>query len=312
MTNITVEKPIEDQEAVQAPKAARKRIVLNAWTATLLLSQLPLVFARDLLGTDITWITPAWIGLAVLLYVITFVWQTLKPLRSYFAIMALVILFAYGLTPFVVQSQIWNGLIDNALPLVSLFAVRILLTIETLIVLGALFMMGLKRKDMFLTIGNMAAPVKGITFPGQKQSLSWVIFGTVMAILLGGLFFTFMISENPDALSSLSAALPWMPLVLVSAVLNAFAEEGMYRAAPLALLLPAVGSRHAVWLTAVWFGLGHYYGGIPSGPFGFVQSGLLGLLLGKAMIDTRGMGWPMIIHIVLDTIIFTFIAATMG
>jgi len=104
----------------------------------------------------------------------------------------------------------------------------------------------------------------------------------------------------------------WLPLILLSAALNAFGEEGMFRAAPLSALLPAVGPRHALWLTAIWFGLGHYYGGTPSGPFGFVQTGLLGLLLGKAKLDTRGMGWPWIIHVVLDTIIYFFVAATMG
>jgi len=43
-----------------------------------------------------------------------------------------------------------------------------------------------------------------------------------------------------------------------------------------------------------------------------VQTGLLGLLLGKAMLDTRGMGWPWIIHVVLDTIIYFFVAATVN
>ena len=57
---------------------------------------------------------------------------------------------------------------------------------------------------------------------------------------------------------------------------------------------------------------GPLLGGTPSGPFGFVQTGLLGLLLGKAKLDTRGMGWPWIIHVVLDTIIYFFVAATMG
>jgi hypothetical protein len=70
-----------------------------------------------------------------------------------------------------------------------------------------------------------------------------------------------------------------------------------------------VGPRHALWLTALWFGLGHYYGGVPSGPVGFVQSGLLALLLGKAMLDTRGIAWPWTIHVALDTVIYLFIAA---
>ena len=100
-----------------------------------------------------------------------------------------------------------------------------------------------------------------------------------------------------------------LPLILLTAALNAFGEEVMYRAAPLATLLPAVGPGHALWLTSLWFGLGHYYGGIPSGPVGVVQAGLLALLLGRAMLDTGGMGWSWIIHLAIDTVIFSFIAA---
>jgi hypothetical protein len=61
-------------------------------------------------------------------------------------------------------------------------------------------------------------------------------------------------------------------------------------------------------LTAVWFGLGHYYGGIPSGAVGAVGVSLLALLLGKAMVDTRGMGWSLIMHIAIDTVIYLAIA----
>jgi hypothetical protein len=61
---------------------------------------------------------------------------------------------------------------------------------------------------------------------------------------------------------------------------------------------------------AIWFGLGHYYGGIPSGVFGFVQSDLLGALLGRIMLDTRGMGWSWAIHVLLDSIIYFFLAVS--
>jgi len=31
-------------------------------------------------------------------------------------------------------------------------------------------------------------------------------------------------------------------------------------------------------------------------------------LMGKAMLDTRGLGWPWIIHMTIDTAIYTFLA----
>ena len=153
----------------------------------------------------------------------------------------------------------------------------------------------------------MNAPVGGgKTTPGRKR-LSWAILGPVVAISLGGLFFAFLVSQTPAGSSNISGIVPWIPLILLNAAMNAFGEEVTFRAATLGTLLPAISPRQALWMTSLWFGLGHYYGGFPSGPAGLVQSGLLALLMGKAMLDTRGLGWPWIIHVTIDTAIYTFL-----
>jgi membrane protease YdiL (CAAX protease family) len=253
-----------------------------AWVATLLLSNLPLVIARDLLGGDIPWIAPAWIGLAIALVAATYIWQGLKPLRGYFGIMALILLLTLIGTPLITGTSFWDSLFGGRPEMFSLFAYRVLLSVLALVALGILILFGRSRQEVFLTAGDLRAPARGIRIPGRKEPASWLAFGATMAILLGALFFLFMASQNPDALSDFSVVLPWLPLILISAALNAFGEEGLYRAAPLAPLLPAVGGRHALWMTSVWFGLGHYYGGIPSGAIGAVLTGLLGLLPGCA------------------------------
>jgi membrane protease YdiL (CAAX protease family) len=61
-------------------------------------------------------------------------------------------------------------------------------------------------------------------------------------------------------------------------------------------------------ILAVWFGLGHYYGGIPSGPIGAVAGAAVGLLFGRAMIETRGLGWPLALHFASDVAIYAFLA----
>ena len=284
-------------------------LILVAWAATLLLSKLPLVIARDLLGSDIPWITPAWIVTAILLIAATVVWQVLKPLRTYLAIMGVILLAPYVLRPLVQQSSTWRVLIEGHPIMIRVFGDRVLLVLDTLIVLTTLFLLGVKRRDAFLTVGNMNAPVGGQASTTQKRRFSWLVLGTVIAVSLGGLFFTFLVSQNPSVWSNIAAALPWIPLILLSAGLNAFGEEAQFRAAPLATLLPAVGPKHALWMTSLWFGLGHYYGGFPSGPVGLVYSGLLALLLGKAMLDTRGLGWSWIIHLTIDAVIYIFMAA---
>lgn len=307
MDNLVIEPSIESRENVIVRKNPRTLLILAGWAATLLLSQLPQVIARDFLGTDIPWIVPAWLWVALLIFAASFVWQALSPLRKYLLLMALIIVFAYVVTPFIQQTTLWQNVFQGQPTIVAIFGTRVLLAVETLIGLAVLALFGVKRKEMFQVRGDLNAPVEGMRLPGRDRPLRWTVFGTLMAILLGGLFFTFMAAETPITPASFLYLLPWLPLVVLSAVGNAFAEEGMYRAAPLALLEPLVGSNHAVWMTAAWFGLGHFYGGIPSGYAGLVMTGLLGLLLGKAMLDTRGMGWPMIIHVVLDTVVFAFL-----
>lgn len=288
----------------------RRMLILAAWGATLLLSKLPLVIARDLLGTDIPWITPAWIVTDILLIAGTYVWPVFKPLRRYFAIMGIIILLPVVLDILVKQSSIWGVFDESQIIMIRVLGDRVFLMLETLIVLVALYLMGVKRQEAFLAIGNMNAPIGGKVSTAKKTRLSWSVLGTVIALSLAGLFFTFLTSQNPAVLSNMAAVLPWLPLILLSAAMNAFGEEATFRAAPLATLLPAVGPSHAIWLTAIWFGLGHYYGGFPSGPIGLVYTGSLALILGKAMIDTRGMGWSWIIHMAIDTVIYIFFVAT--
>jgi membrane protease YdiL (CAAX protease family) len=96
--------------------------------------------------------------------------------------------------------------------------------------------------------------------------------------------------------------------VIVCAAFNAFGEEVIYRAGPLATLVGVLGSGHAILMMSVWFGFAHYFNSVPEGAIGVIQSGLLALLLGSAMVATKGLGWPWIIHFAIDAVVFASIA----
>ena len=309
MNNLSANQLAKDQEITDTPNFTRATLILTAWIATLLLSKLPLVIARDIFGTDISWIMPAWIGTAALLFIATYIWQSLKPLRAYFSILGIIWLMTF-FAPLVNQTAIWQNLFSGRSEMVALLGDRVFLILEAFILIAALLLMGAKRQDIFLTLGDLKAPLGGQASATRRRYLTWPVLGTVISLLLGGLFLLFLISQNPTALSNPALVLPWLLLILLNAGLNAFGEEILFRGAPLGMLLPAIGPKHALWLTSLWFGLGHYYGGIPSGPVGLIQSGLLALLMGKAMLDTRGMGWSWIIHVTIDTAIYTFLALT--
>ncbi len=109
-------------------------------------------------------------------------------------------------------------------------------------------------------------------------------------------------------LSHLARALPLMPLVLLFAAMNAFGEEMSYRAPQLGALQGPVGPAQALLMTAAYFGIGHFYG-VPYGVIGVAMSFVLGWILGRSMIETKGIFWAWFIHFCMDVVIFTFMAA---
>jgi len=307
MNNLSTDRLVANRESASISAVTRTALALTAWLATLFLSKLPLVIARDILGADLPWITTAWLGIAALLFAATFIWQRLKPLRGYFLVMG--VIYLWTVFDFIIRGlAFWRNLFAAQPEMVVIFGDRVLLLLNALLIIAVLFLLGAKRRDVFLMVGDLSAAVGGEqTTPGRKR-LSWSVLGPVMALLLGGSFFAFLVSQTPAGLSNISVIIPWIPMVLLNAAMNAFGEEVTFRAATLGTLAPAVGPGHALWMTSLWFGLGHYFGGFPSGPAGLVQSGLLALLMGKAMLDTRGLGWPWVIHMTIDTVIYTFLA----
>lgn len=78
----------------------------------------------------------------------------------------------------------------------------------------------------------------------------------------------------------------------------------------LATLEPIGGSKQALWMAAYFFGIAHYFG-TPGGILGGVLSIFMGWILGKAMLETRGLFWAWRIHFLSDVVIFFFLAASL-
>jgi len=216
--------------------------------------------------------------MAALLFIASYLWPALRSLRGYFLVMGAILFLSFGVDPFIKQTIVWQNLFAGQSQMVILLGERVLLVLETLVVLSILLLIGERRRDAFLAVGNLRAPVWRQTSAAKGRNLTRLVFGTGMAVLLASLFFAFLTSQTAGGMAMIAAAFPWLPLILLSAALNAFSEEVMYRAVPLGMLLPAVGAGHALWLASLWFGL----------------------------------GWSLIIHVSIDTVIYIFIAVTMS
>jgi membrane protease YdiL (CAAX protease family) len=180
----------------------------------------------------------------------------------------------------------------------------VILVLEALVLIAIVGVLGYRGRAAFLAVGDLDAP-SGLRFGGR--AIGWARVGPIAAIVLFGLAASFVFT-SVASLGDLDAALSMLPIALVAAGLNAFAENVLYRAGPLAPLVPVVGSRHAIWMLAIWFGLGHFYGGIPSGVFAMLFVIPVGLVLAKAMVDTRGLTWSLVMHFAIDATIYVALA----
>ena len=133
------EEPAHMTKASWHARSANERAMLiwTAWIATLLLSKLPLVIARDLFGGDIAWIVPAWLATAGLLVLASYIWPAIKPLRGYFILMGVILLVGFGLRPLISETAGWSGLFPGLWDMGGVFKDRLLLVLETLTVIDS-------------------------------------------------------------------------------------------------------------------------------------------------------------------------------
>lgn len=170
---------------------------------------------------------------------------------------------------------------------------------------------GITRRDLFLCVGNPAASAQPIPFLGLRKPISWAWLGPAFILVFALVLAPYLyltVHPNFNISDRILRTLPWSFAV---AVLNAASEEFQFRSVLLAHLRGVFRPAEAVLLTAVHFGLGHYFGQ-PSGLLGTLMAGFAGWIWARSMVDTRGGVWAFVIHFVQDMVIFTFLVVGAG
>jgi membrane protease YdiL (CAAX protease family) len=282
----------------------RSRILI-ALLLILLLSDLPQIVLRDGMGIDVPWMPWLLVGVATSLWLVSNFVAGLRPFQSFLAVMAVVLLAIAGLQ-LLFESDAWAATVPaRTQSMVALLATRMVMLVLGIAILAVALLAGATRAEVFLRRGDLDAPTT--TRRKDGSYLRWRRFGALAFAGIMLLMVWFAAPQLPAHID-LAAALPYVAIGAVAAACNAFWEEAAFRAAPLSMLQRAVGPSLAVLMLALWFGIGHYYGGIPSGPMGLLAAGLLAVLFGRSMIETRGLGWPVALHFAGDLTIFTFLA----
>jgi len=302
MNQLSAETGVKDQRAAHERQEAYAPIILIAWLGTLLLSRLPQILLSELgLIFPSDWSVWWWIIMGAMLLAFTFLWATVRPLRGYFLILTMIYIFTVLLSLLQATSLWVSWFGPERTWLAIFFGDRLGVVLLALALACVLSLRGQTRQDYFLTFGDVNAPAAGM-------HLRWVIAGPLIALVISALTTTAILATNPSAALTLDKVTPLLPAVVVLALMNAFGEELAYRATPLSQLWQVVGKGQAIWMTALWFGLGHYYGGISFGAIGAIFFTFVAVLFGKAMIETKGLALPVFMHLLGDIVLYIILA----
>lgn len=254
-------------------------LTVTIWFVIFIASDLPEAIWQLLTGTTISWLF--WFKIILLLAMLGLRKANLQ-LHKLTTFLILVLLFIIGRKVMndlgLTTSYVANSPKDELILRLAIFeSARLLISIA---MLAVLFIDGKRRNDLFLRMGDLK---------------KWKVPGLIIAIAIMLATFLFFDFDFPSR-DTLLQILPLIPFLTIFAALGAFDEELRYRATFLPAINSVVGKNQAVLITAFFFGMNHYYGGVPSGFEGFFVAGGLGLLYAVMMLETKGIVLPWFNH----------------
>jgi Type II CAAX prenyl endopeptidase Rce1-like len=294
--------------ATPAPSDALPRII--AWTAVIS-STLPDVIWQES-GHNVSFWFTAIESLLILAAALAAIWiPSLRRLTRFLIAVAL-LNFAWDfISPALAELKSVRAVTDNVSWGARLFLNRTFTLSGAVLVCFTLIGSGLTRRDLFLCLGNPGAPAQPIPFLRLRKPVPWTWLGPAFILVFALVLSPYLyltVHPNFNFSERIVRTFPWSVAV---AMLNAASEEFQFRSVLLAHLREILRPGEMILLTAVYFGLGHYYGQ-PGGPLGVLMAAFAGWIWARSMIETRGGVWAFLIHMVQDIVIFTFLAVGAG
>ena len=297
---------------LRRPTPAGSRAVTGlAWIVLLLVSAAPAIVWTELTGVVPGWLFRAQIGVLIVVLLAGLAWPVARALRR-FAVVMLALLLMLEALPHLdltwqpLQSLFGGTAFDDRMQAEQ--TGKLLITLAMIVVL---LLLGYRRRDFFLALGSSRAPIRPVRWLGFPRPDPFWRFGIQWGFYIAAALAVALFLSSRSGAGWVQAVLPMLPAIVFYAALNAFHEEMTYRAPMLATLEPVEGSTPALGQAATFFGIAHYVG-TPGGLLGAGLAVFMGWILGKAMVETRGLFWAWWIHFLSDVAIFTFIAADLA
>jgi membrane protease YdiL (CAAX protease family) len=271
-----------------------------AWAIVLLLT-VPEIFLRAFLRVDTSWMLLARFGLLAGSFAPTFVWPLLRPLRGMLVVFLVIyVVEAWVFLTAIPQSQTYRDIVGDD-PNLAFFGERLLRIGAVVVMFVALLLMGFRRRDLYLAVGDLRATATPTRLKIPHRPEPWTTFGRNYAIISVGLLLFFLIPALEPSLANFTVGL--LLFAAVCAAMNSFAEEFLYRSALIPQVLPLFGKGATLMLVPAWFGLAHYFG-VPNGLTGVLLAGVGGWFFAKSMIETRGIAWAWFLHFLADFTVY--------
>jgi hypothetical protein len=278
-----------------------------AWSGVLLGSRLP-----EIIGKNFGLHAGMWLPLAqtLVLLGLALAAARLRPIQNLAGFIVAIAALKFGWDVFAPWMES-SGLFQSAASSFGwggrFFLARAIRAVGALLMVCTLIGSGIGRRELFLRVGDWRTPVQPEQFLDFRQPISWIRFTLILLVIFGVALPLFLFFNLHPDLGRAHLLLALLPCAVATSALNAANEEFQCRSVLLARLKNVVPVKEAILLTAVLFGLDHYFGQ-PSGWGGALMAAVAGWAWAKSMIETRGFACAFASHFVQDMVIFSFLA----
>lgn len=223
-----------------------------------------------------------------------------KSFLNWRGVVGPILLSLMGVVSMSLTAQLLNNRVIDSWPVSTYDIVNYTFTMQMMVLpvsLVVLLLMFVFRRNSFRKYFR-----SGISF--SNDTSEWNVYGPVAAIgfTIGTvMLMSFSVMSQGGAFNATFFSL--IPLVLLFSATNAWSEEVFTRFVIVAGLEGKFSPNAICWISAIIFGVPHFFG-TPSGISGVFMSGFLGWVLAKSVVETKGMGWALVIHFLQDVAIF--------
>lgn len=274
---------------------------------TLVASLLPEIIFREIIGFVPEGLYLARLIILVFAGVLSYSFKQEK-ITNYIIVLSIIV-SSEILTRMIYFSNFWQSTFDMNSFIGNFGASILLKVIGTIPVVFILIVLFKSFKAVYLVKGNLSSKADEIKWLGiKKDSISWGKLSIISSILISfGTILLVIITVTGSSVSlNMDNLVKYFPVAVIFALVNSLCEGIVFRSALLGSFKNTLTKSQSIYISALIFGIGHYYGA-PSGILGVAMSGLLGWYMLRSMYETEGFASSWVIHFMQDLVIFSTI-----